>query len=180
MTSREICRGAEGGARQRWMRSEPGGAGVSQPAEPSLAVVLESSSTEHIAPVQSGVVGLAALPKPGVCVLELHRSLEWFVSGGSLKPISFRPLTHHRRWEVREPQALETICPPWVCLLVLIVSLRTPQPPVLPVLPAALLGSSSQTSCVSPCSSKSTAKQHQSWQKLHAGKHRRPCNAAFT
>lgn len=58
------------------MRSEPGGAGVSQPAEPSLAVVLESSSTEHVAPVQSGVVGLAALPKPGVCVLELQRSME--------------------------------------------------------------------------------------------------------
>lgn len=162
------------------MRSEPGGAGVSQPAEPSLAVVLESSSTEHIAPVQSGVVGLAALPKPGVCVLELQRSMEWFVSGGSLKPISFRPLTHHRRWEVREPQALETICPPRVCLLVLILSLRTPQPAVLPVLPAALLGSSSQDLLCQPLLLQIHCKAAPELAKLHAGKHRRPCNTAFT
>lgn len=63
------------------MRSEPGGAGVSQPAELSLAVGLESSSREHSARVQSGVLGLAALPKPSVCVLELQRIMGWFGLG---------------------------------------------------------------------------------------------------
>lgn len=148
------------------MRSEPGGAGVSQPAEPSLAVVLESSSTEHIAPVQSGVVGLAALPKPGVCVLELQRSMEWFVSGGSLKPISFRPLTHHGRWEVREPQALETICHHGFVRWSWFSHSVPHSQQCSQCCPLHCWGPAARTSCVSPCSSKSTAKQHQSWQNF--------------
>lgn len=179
MTSREICRGAEGGARQRWMRSEPGGAGVSQPAERSLAVVLESSSTEHIAPVQSGVVGLAALPKPGVCVLELQRSMEVCV-GRVIKAHLVPPPATPQKMGGARATSTGNHLPPRVCLLVLILSLHTPQPAVLPVLPAALLGSSSQDLLCQPLLLQIHCKAAPELAKLHAGKHRRPCNAAFT
>lgn len=146
------------------MSSEPGGAGVSQPAELSLALVLENSSREHIARVQSGAAGLAARPKPGVCVLELQRIVEWF--GRDIK---------NRGQKMGGVRASDTGNPlPTTGLPTGPDSLS----PVLPVLLTALLGSSSQDLLCQPLPLQIHCKAAPELTETSRSK-TRPCNTAF-